>query len=109
MLPSEAVSRGEQGVHSLFGLFAPDLQGAGELGDSGSATPGPQEALGGFEVLAVIEAVALRGGLRFLPAYESEKLVAVAGGTTQADTFYRTELVYALRLAAGYLFEVRVV
>jgi hypothetical protein len=48
MLPSAAESGGEQGIHGLFGFFAPDLQGAGELGDGGSAATGPQETLGGF-------------------------------------------------------------
>ena len=109
MLPSGAESGGEQGVHGLFGFFAPYLQGTGELGDSGGATPGAEETLGGLEVLTVIEAVALRGGRRFLPSYKGEDLVAVAGGAPQTNAFYGAELVDALRLAAGYLLEVRVV
>jgi hypothetical protein len=60
-------------------------------------------------VLTVIETVALGGRHRFLPAYEGEELVTVAGSPPQADAFYGAQLVNALRLSAGYLFEVRVV
>ena len=32
----------EQGVYSLFGFFAPDLDSPSELGDSSSPPPGPE-------------------------------------------------------------------
>ena len=60
-------------------------------------------------MLTVIETAPLRGRRRFLPAYEGEELVAVAGSAPQADAFYGAELVNARRLSAGYLFKVRVV
>ena len=81
MLPYAAESGSKQGVHGSFGLFAPDLQGAGELGDGGGAASGTEEALGGLQVLAVIETVTLRGGHRFLLVYEGEELITVAGGS----------------------------
>jgi hypothetical protein len=106
MLPSAAELGSEQGVHSSFGFFASNFQGAGELEDGGGAASGIEEALGGLEVLSVIATVNLREGHRFLPAYKGEQLVAVAGGAPQADAFYGAELVDILRFAAGYLFEV---
>ena len=111
MLPSAAGSGGEQVVHGPPGLFAPDLQGADELGNGGGAAPGPEQMLGGFEVAAVVrdggtELVSRRW---LLAAYQGYKLVTVASGATQTDTFYGAELAHALRFAACYLFEVRVV
>ena len=40
--------RSKQGIHRPPSLLAPDLQGAGKLGDSGRAAPGAEETLGGF-------------------------------------------------------------
>ena len=67
--------------------------------------------LGGFEVTAVVRdggtGIVSRHWL--LTAHQGDKLVAVASGAPQTDTFYGAKLVDALRFAAGYLFEVRVV
>ena len=81
MLPSAAELGSEQGVHSSFGFFASNFQGAGELEDGGGAASGTEEALGSLQVLAVIETVTLRGEYRFLPAYEGEELITIAGGS----------------------------
>jgi hypothetical protein len=101
--------RSKQGIHSPPSLLAPDLQGAGELGNSSGPSSRPEETLGGFEVPTVVGTVGHVLKHRLLTAHQGQKLIAVAGGAPQAYAFYGTELVDALRFAAGYLFKVGVV
>ena len=62
--------RSEQGVHSPPSLLAPDLQGAGELGNSSGAPPGPEEMLGGLEVPTVVGTVGRVLKHRLLTAHQ---------------------------------------
>ena len=63
--------RSKQGIHSPPSLLAPDLQGAGELGDGGCSAPGSEEALGSLQMLAVVERQALRLSFRLLATHQS--------------------------------------
>src|SRR5919202_6776787 len=95
-------------IHRRPGLLAPHLEDAGEFGYGVCAPPGAEQELGCLEVRAVIGTGWLRCDC--LPApHERQELLAVAGGASQPDALYRAELVYALRLAGGYLLEVGVV
>ena len=68
---------------------------------------GSEKAFGGLKVPPIIGSQVVArfpSGRRWLlPTHQGQDLVAVAGGATQTDTFYRTELVDAPRLATGYL------